>query len=93
MNDLQHIPEKSAGPVLVTLNPPFESRGEPIQGRWPYEHPVLDSKVGCLVNTRPSSEVIVSLYPVGRFGTERDIHHTEQTPYLLRWCLPALWLP
>lgn len=45
MNDLQHIPEETTGPVLVTLNPPFEPRKELVQGRWAYEHPVLDSEV------------------------------------------------
>ncbi|KAJ7194229.1 FAD/NAD(P)-binding domain-containing protein [Mycena pura] len=42
MNDLQHISETKYGPVLVTLNPPFEPR-EGIAGRWSYDHPVLDA--------------------------------------------------
>ncbi|KAF5389210.1 hypothetical protein D9757_003475 [Collybiopsis confluens] len=42
MNDLQHISEKDHGPVLVTLNPPFEP--ETNFGRYSYEHPVLDDK-------------------------------------------------
>lgn len=45
MNDLQHIPETIYGPVLVTLNPPFEPRPELVAGRWRYDHPVLDAKV------------------------------------------------
>lgn len=48
MNDLQHIPEVTTGPVLVTLNPPFEPQEDLIQGRWAYEHPVLDSEVSCV---------------------------------------------
>ncbi|KDR82518.1 hypothetical protein GALMADRAFT_151612 [Galerina marginata CBS 339.88] len=44
MNDLQHIPESRYGPVLVTLNPPFEPQEDTIRGRWKYDHPVLDSK-------------------------------------------------
>lgn len=47
MNDLQHIPESSYGPVLVTLNPPFEANEYKVFGRWKYDHPVLDSKVSC----------------------------------------------
>ncbi|KAF5377876.1 hypothetical protein D9615_006709 [Tricholomella constricta] len=43
MNDLQHISESKYGPVLVTLNAPFEPRKELIAGRWRYDHPVLDS--------------------------------------------------
>ncbi|KAJ7066491.1 FAD/NAD(P)-binding domain-containing protein [Mycena amicta] len=43
MNDLQHISEKKYGPVLVTLNPPFEPRENTIGGRWKYDHPVLDA--------------------------------------------------
>lgn len=45
MNDLQHIPESQYGPVLVTLNPPFDPDEDKVAGRWNYEHPVLDSKV------------------------------------------------
>jgi len=42
MNDLQHLSEKRYGPVLVTLNPPFEPKEELTVGRWNYEHPILD---------------------------------------------------
>ncbi|ESK85916.1 amine oxidase [Moniliophthora roreri MCA 2997] len=44
MNDLQHIPESKYGPVLVTLNPPFEPDPDRIVGRYAYDHPVLDSQ-------------------------------------------------
>jgi predicted NAD/FAD-binding protein len=43
MNDLQHIPESKYGPVLVTLNPPFEPRDGTVAGRYAYDHPVLDA--------------------------------------------------
>ena len=43
MNDLQHISEKALGPILVTLNPPFEPRKDSVVGRWPYQHPVLNA--------------------------------------------------
>ncbi|KAJ7028413.1 FAD/NAD(P)-binding domain-containing protein [Mycena alexandri] len=43
MNDLQHIPEAKYGPVLVTLNPPFEPREGTLAGRYRYDHPVLDA--------------------------------------------------
>ena len=42
MNDLQHIPEAEYGPVLVTLNPPFEPEADKVVGRWKYDHPILD---------------------------------------------------
>ncbi|KAG6816409.1 hypothetical protein H0H87_006213 [Tephrocybe sp. NHM501043] len=45
MNDLQHIPESKYGPVLVTLNPPFEPQGGLTAGRWKYDHPVLNHNV------------------------------------------------
>lgn len=45
MNDLQHIPESRYGPVIVTLNPPFEPDADKIFDRWKYTHPVLDAKV------------------------------------------------
>ncbi|KAF8074010.1 amine oxidase [Lyophyllum atratum] len=43
MNDLQHISESKYGPVLVTLNPPFEPHEDLVAGRWKYDHPVLDT--------------------------------------------------
>ncbi|KAJ7109078.1 FAD/NAD(P)-binding domain-containing protein [Mycena crocata] len=43
MNDLQHIPESKYGPVLVTLNPPFQPREGTLAGRYRYDHPVLDA--------------------------------------------------
>ncbi|KAK0202214.1 FAD/NAD(P)-binding domain-containing protein [Desarmillaria ectypa] len=42
MNTLQHIPEKIHGPVLVSINPPFEPEPSTVQGRWMFDHPVLD---------------------------------------------------
>ena len=45
MNNVQHIPESRYGPVLVTLNPPFEPDAAKIVGRWTYCHPVLDETV------------------------------------------------
>ncbi|KAF7325352.1 Amino-oxidase domain-containing protein [Mycena venus] len=44
MNDLQHIPEAKYGPVLVTLNPPFEPREGTLAGRYRYDHPILDAQ-------------------------------------------------
>lgn len=44
MNELQHIPEAKYGPVLVTLNPPFEPRADTLAGRYDYAHPVLDAQ-------------------------------------------------
>ncbi|KDQ50504.1 hypothetical protein JAAARDRAFT_74155 [Jaapia argillacea MUCL 33604] len=44
MNDLQHLPEPLHGPVLVTLNPPFEPDPKKVVGRWKYDHPILDAK-------------------------------------------------
>ncbi|TRM60581.1 hypothetical protein BD626DRAFT_407170 [Schizophyllum amplum] len=38
-----HPPAKY-GPVLVTLNSPFEPAAEKVVGRWKYEHPVLDAQ-------------------------------------------------
>ncbi|KAF8886197.1 hypothetical protein BD779DRAFT_1611807 [Infundibulicybe gibba] len=45
MNDLQHIPESKYGPVLVTLNPPFEPEASTVVGRYKYDHPVLNAQV------------------------------------------------
>ena len=45
MNLLQHIPEDKYGPVLVTLNPPYEPQPGTIAGRWRYDHPVVSAEV------------------------------------------------
>ncbi|ORX35688.1 hypothetical protein BD324DRAFT_631180 [Kockovaella imperatae] len=41
MNILQHLDEKRHGPVLVTLNPPFEVDPSKVIGRWQYDHPMM----------------------------------------------------
>jgi predicted NAD/FAD-binding protein len=43
MNILQHIPEKTFGPVLVTLNPIYQPDLTLVQGRFTYSHPLHDS--------------------------------------------------
>ncbi|KAI5478108.1 hypothetical protein MNV49_005475 [Pseudohyphozyma bogoriensis] len=44
MNVLQSIPSKVFGPVLVTLNPPFEPKQELVKGEYAYEHPYYTAK-------------------------------------------------
>ncbi|ELU37906.1 amine oxidase [Rhizoctonia solani AG-1 IA] len=44
MNHLQHIDENYHGPVLVTLNPPFEPRPELVIDQSLYEHPVMSAQ-------------------------------------------------
>ncbi|EIN12794.1 FAD/NAD(P)-binding domain-containing protein [Punctularia strigosozonata HHB-11173 SS5] len=44
MNELQHLPEDKHGPVLVTLNPPFEPAPDRTFGRYQYDHPILDAE-------------------------------------------------
>ncbi|CAE6533218.1 unnamed protein product [Rhizoctonia solani] len=44
MNHLQHISERDHGPVLVTLNPPFEPLPELVVDQSLYEHPVLSAQ-------------------------------------------------
>lgn len=45
MNLLQSIDEKVHGPVLVTLNPPFEPKKELVLGEWSYDHPLYSDTV------------------------------------------------
>jgi hypothetical protein len=45
MNKLQHISQERYGPVLVTLNPPFEPHPEMVIGRYVYDHPVITAEV------------------------------------------------
>ncbi|KAI0372269.1 FAD/NAD(P)-binding domain-containing protein [Pilatotrama ljubarskyi] len=44
MNELQHLPMEKHGPVLVTLNPPFDPAPELEFGRYKYDHPVLSGE-------------------------------------------------
>lgn len=48
MNALQHLSEKKHGPVLVTLNPPFEVDKDKEVGRYKYEHPIYSLAVSLL---------------------------------------------
>lgn len=43
MNILQHIPEATFGPVLVTLNPLHNPEQQFVQGRWSYSHPLYNA--------------------------------------------------
>lgn len=43
MNGLQHISELEHGPVLVTLNPPFEPDSATVVARFQYEHPIMNA--------------------------------------------------
>lgn len=45
MNSLQSLSEEKHGPVLVTLNPPFEVDKSKEVGRYKYEHPVYSKAV------------------------------------------------
>jgi hypothetical protein len=45
MNSLQHIPEDTFGPVLVTLNPLFPPDPSKTHGTWEYSHPLFTAKV------------------------------------------------
>lgn len=45
MNTLQSIDEETHGPVLVTLNPPYEPDPSLVAGEWAYDHPLYTEKV------------------------------------------------
>lgn len=44
MNELQHLSMKDHGPVLVTLNPPFDPEPALEFGRYKYDHPILSDE-------------------------------------------------
>ncbi|OSC97214.1 FAD/NAD(P)-binding domain-containing protein [Trametes coccinea BRFM310] len=44
MNELQHLPAARHGPVLVTLNPPFDPQPDLEFGRYKYDHPILSKE-------------------------------------------------
>lgn len=45
MNSLQSLSEERHGPILVTLNPPFEVDRAKEIGRYKYEHPIYSAAV------------------------------------------------
>ncbi|KAI8986057.1 FAD/NAD(P)-binding domain-containing protein [Trametes punicea] len=44
MNELQHLPIEKYGPILVTLNPPFDPEPKLEIGRYQYDHPLLSEE-------------------------------------------------
>ena len=78
MNTLQHLDEERHGPVLVTLNPPFEPAPDKVVGRWKYEHPVLDAKVSplarpCTLSTDPAPQAIAAQARIPSIQNTRGI--------------------
>lgn len=43
MNALQHIDESKHGKCLVSINPHIEPDPSTVQGRWTFDHPVIDA--------------------------------------------------
>jgi predicted NAD/FAD-binding protein len=64
MNSLQSLSEKRHGPVLVTLNPPFEVDEDKVVGRYKYDHPMYSRAVSHS-SCRLSSHVLNSGNLVG----------------------------
>lgn len=50
MNQLQSLSMKESGPILVTLNPPFEVDSKKVVGRYQYEHPMYTAAVSILLS-------------------------------------------
>ncbi|KAI0769999.1 hypothetical protein C8Q74DRAFT_1218472 [Fomes fomentarius] len=44
MNELQHLSMDAHGPVLVTLNPPFDPKPALTFGHYKYDHPILSDE-------------------------------------------------
>lgn len=75
MNALQHIPRKTYGPVLVTLNPPFDPDPSTVRGRWQYDHPILDQQAvqaQGLMNTIQNKRGILYAGAYLNFGFHED---------------------
>ncbi|KAJ7764631.1 FAD/NAD(P)-binding domain-containing protein [Mycena maculata] len=75
MNDLQHIPESKFGPVLVSLNPPFEPREGTLAGRYRYDHPVLDAQAVRAQKRMPAIQRIRGISYAGaylKYGFHED---------------------
>ena len=53
VNLLQHLPESTYGPVLVTLNPPAEPARGTVAARFQYDHPILNTEVSLPISAMP----------------------------------------
>lgn len=75
MNILQHIPEEKHGPVLVTLNAPFEPDPSKVIGRWSYDHPMMTQRSVAAQDLLPSIQNTRGISYVGawtKYGFHED---------------------
>ncbi|KAK0206275.1 hypothetical protein DFS33DRAFT_1255496 [Desarmillaria ectypa] len=98
MNALQHLSYAKYGPVLVTLNPPYEPRPEMIIGRWKYDHPLLDANAKRSQALLKCIQGVRSIYYAGaylKYGFHEDGFTTglEAAEAVAASCSSALRLP
>ncbi|KAK0191228.1 hypothetical protein F5146DRAFT_590504 [Armillaria mellea] len=98
MNALQHLPYAKHGPVLVTLNPPYEPRPEMIIGRWKYDHPLLDANAKRSQARLKCIQGVRSIYYAGaylKYGFHEDGFTTglEAAEAVAASCSSSLRLP
>ncbi|KAG8708101.1 hypothetical protein FRC09_001436 [Ceratobasidium sp. 395] len=75
MNHLQHISEPKHGPVLVTLNPPFEPKPELVVAQARYEHPVVSAQSVRAQSELPSIQNVRGISYAGawtKYGFHED---------------------
>ena len=94
MNELQHIPMKKHGPVLVTLNPPFDPDPELVAGKYKYDHPILSLEV-CTIHSHrpPSSRHTADTIHTGHPRPIRHSFHSTDARHLLRRSVAQIRLP
>ncbi|KAG8782659.1 hypothetical protein FRC12_020578 [Ceratobasidium sp. 428] len=75
MNHLQHISEPKHGPVLVTLNPPFEPKSDLVVAQARYEHPVVSAQSVRAQSELPSIQNVRGISYAGawtKYGFHED---------------------
>ncbi|KAK0468076.1 uncharacterized protein EV420DRAFT_1635337 [Desarmillaria tabescens] len=98
MNALQHLSYAKHGPILVTLNPPYEPRPEMIIGRWKYDHPLLDANAKRSQVLLKRIQGVRSIYYAGaylKYGFHEDGFTTglEAAEAVAASCSSSLRLP
>lgn len=92
MNALQHIPEDTFGPVLVTLNPPLEPDPVRVVGRYQYDHPVLGPEVH-IQQPLHLGMMLIQAPSIGYPCAERNAKNSRKAWDLLRRGLAQVRIP
>lgn len=89
MNSLQSLSEKRHGPVLVTLNPPFEVDEDKVVGRYKYDHPMYSRAVSlstcCFSSTYSTPGILLVFQSVKAQSQLPSIQNARRVTFAGAW--------